>query len=230
MSSTPIPLAENIRSSLARDYTAPIAFCMDTIERLRLGLYPEELELVARASPKRRYQFEAGRNAARRAIEALGMNPEPIMRGAAAQPVWPSHVVGSIAHSERFALAMAASADDFAGIGVDIERNEVLPQDVSTHIVSAGEASRIAAEERESGRFATYAFCAKEAIFKCINPITGEFPEFADVSVTLDRAYSRFEICRSDTFGVSDSVAGGSGYLFASAEAIVAVYVLSTPE
>jgi 4'-phosphopantetheinyl transferase EntD len=229
MSSILIPLADSIRSTLARHHARPIGFCVDTIERLRLGLYPEELELVARSSPKRRCQFEAGRNAARRAIEALGISPGPIMRGADAQPVWPSDVVGSIAHSERFALAMAAYADDFAGIGVDIERNESLPQDVSTHVLSAGEARRSAAENRETTEFAQYAFCAKEAIFKCINPITGEFPEFEDVSVKVDRAYSRFEICRGDTVGISDSVTGGFGYLFSSAEAIVSIYVLSTP-
>ncbi|GDY78421.1 hypothetical protein SAV31267_079060 [Streptomyces avermitilis] len=56
------------------------------------ALYPEEQAVIARAVEKRRREFTAVRVCARRAMEKLGVPPQPVLPGSAAprggRPGW----------------------------------------------------------------------------------------------------------------------------------------------
>ncbi|MDF3147437.1 4'-phosphopantetheinyl transferase, partial [Streptomyces sp. T21Q-yed] len=53
------------------------------------ALYPEEEAVVAQAVGKRRREFAVVRSCARRAMEKLGVPPQPILPGERGAPGWP---------------------------------------------------------------------------------------------------------------------------------------------
>ena len=95
-------------------------------------------------------------------------------------PEWPESVVGSIAHDQQFAVAVAGRSDEWCGIGLDIERAGAVEDSLAEIILRE--------EERAAFTDLTTIFCVKEAVQKAVFPATGELLEFQDVTV---RAESR---------------------------------------
>ncbi|MFC5391027.1 4'-phosphopantetheinyl transferase family protein [Bosea vestrisii] len=124
---------------------------------------------IARAAPRRRAEWLAGRRCASEALRlltghgaCLGMAPDR-------SPLWPGGTLGSISHSGDVAVAIAARADSCLGIGLDIER-----------VMDGQGASEVAPEAltpRERRHLAndpfsvTLAFSAKESLFKALYPL-----------------------------------------------------------
>lgn len=124
---------------------------------------------IARAAPRRRAEWLAGRCCASEALRLLtgqgtypGMAPDR-------SPLWPDGTLGSISHSGDVAVAIAARAGSCLGIGIDIER-----------VMDGRAASEIAPEAltpRERRHLAndpfsvTLAFSAKESLFKALYPL-----------------------------------------------------------
>jgi 4'-phosphopantetheinyl transferase EntD len=144
-------------------------------------LPPSEHELVARASARRLAQFRAGRAAARR---ALG-RPAVILAHAGGDPAWPVGVVGSITHTDDWALAATIPKTDLAGLGIDLEPDTPLAPELGDRVCRP--------EEAASGPAAAkVVFVAKEAFYKALYPIQRRFMEFHDVSIDLDLGRGRF--------------------------------------
>ena len=57
-------------------------------------LFPEEAEVVRRAVDKRRREFALVRTCARRAMEKLGVPPQPLLPGERGAPRWPAGLAG----------------------------------------------------------------------------------------------------------------------------------------
>jgi 4'-phosphopantetheinyl transferase EntD len=101
-------------------------------------------------------------------------------------PIWPNGVVGSITHSGEFAAAAVAWAADIAGIGIDSEQiiDPAAARDIAA-VCMVDEAALFAAGDGGSFcEFCTMVFSAKEAVFKCLFPLTRKFLEFSDVRIT----------------------------------------------
>ena len=149
-----------------------------------------EQDAVARAVPKRQREFFAGRNLARIAMQVLGENACPIPCNADRTPTWPPGFKGSISHSDDHVMVALTSCPQILGVGIDIEsRSGVDPELRGIISTDAGEAS---IDE-------TILFSAKEAVFKAVYPICGEFLEFGDVTISLaDNAGKIAARCRSD--------------------------------
>ena len=148
------------------------------------SLFPAEAALIPRAGDKRRREFAAGRAAARAALLAIGFPPAPLLSYPEGDPVWPAGVVGSIAHSDQWALAVVAAADRLSGLGVDLESDAPLPPDLAAAICRAEE--RAASRDLVGGvDAAKLRFVAKEAFIKAVFP-SGRRPiPFEAVSVEL---------------------------------------------
>lgn len=110
--------------------------------------------------PGRAAEFSAGRHAARRAMLRLGVAPQALPQGQDRAPIWPEGLVGSITHSPH--ACIAAVSQDLQGIGVDIEVNEPLVEDLSSLIVTSGDQVVTGLEADP----ALMLFCAKEAVYK----------------------------------------------------------------
>lgn len=150
-------------------------------------LHPDELATVARAVPKRRAEFAAGRRAARRALADLGHAPVALSVGPNRAPVWPEHVTGSITHDAGWALAGAASTRDVRSLGLDLTQAMALPEGVREQVL------RHPDEVGLNDLSARAVFSAKEAIYKALAPSVGQVFGFSVVAVRPDVEAGHFD-------------------------------------
>jgi 4'-phosphopantetheinyl transferase EntD len=147
-------------------------------------LLPAEAQYLGKAVLKRVQEFSAGRLCARMLLAEFGVLDFAVEVGVARQPIWPDGLVGSISHTAGFCAAVVAEKSRFAAVGMDCEvagsvRPELwpsicIPEEI-LWLNSLPEASRVGA--------ATLIFSAKEAFYKCQNPLTRERLTFHDARV-----------------------------------------------
>ena len=167
-------------------FPAPVAFVAVPFDPrgavdLHAHLHPAEVAgLSANAVPKRRSEYVAGRQAARQALATLGQPPGPLMPGPDRAPQWPPQVVGALTHTRGWALACAAPASAFLGLGLDLEHVDgVRRMAIAPKIADAAERAWIDGDKRRL----VAVFSAKEAIYKALYPHYGAF--FGFNAVTL---------------------------------------------
>ncbi|MEU6576574.1 4'-phosphopantetheinyl transferase superfamily protein [Streptomyces sp. NPDC046805] len=150
-------------------------------------LYPEEEALMARAVPKRRREFSAVRACARRAMEKLGVAPQPIVPGESGAPRWPAGLVGSMTHCDGYCAAALARATDLASLGIDAEPDGPLPPDVGSYVFLPTESARLRrlAEEHPAVHWDRLLFSAKESVYKAWFPLTGKWLDFAEADIEV---------------------------------------------
>lgn len=145
-------------------------------------------ERVAGAAAKRRTDYAAGRLCARQTLVRLtGVAAVPGME-TDGRPVWPAGLCGSISHGAGRAVAVAALAARYSGLGVDVEEvfSPARARELEDLILTADERRRLA--DREPTLVATAAFSLKESLFKALNPLTGAqfFHEDAELTCLAD--------------------------------------------
>lgn len=147
-------------------------------------LFPQEEREMSRAVPARRREFAAGRTAARAALAQLGIAPAAIPVGTGRAPIWPSGMVGSIAHCALGGITIVAHDRAVASLGVDLECDTPLAPDLWPHVLTQAERRELAhLPAAERGRDALDRFVAKEALFKAQYPLTGAMLDFDAVTV-----------------------------------------------
>ncbi|MGW0945485.1 4'-phosphopantetheinyl transferase family protein [Streptomyces sp. NPDC002623] len=155
-------------------------------------LYPEEAALVARAVDKRRREFTVVRACARRAMEKLGVPPQPVLPGERGAPQWPEGLAGSMTHCEGYCGAALVRAEDLASLGIDAEPHAPLPEGVLSAVALPAEAERLGrlAAERPAVHWDRLLFSAKESVYKAWFPLTRKWLDFseADIDVTAEPA------------------------------------------
>ena len=99
----------------------------------------------------------------------------------------------------------AATGHD--GLGIDIEARTAVSPQFAERVLTRAERDWLPVPE-----WRTMVFSAKEAIYKAINPLTGEFVGFSDVELDIHPTASEFRArcCRS--LRSATSVAAGRGY------------------
>lgn len=161
------------------------AFEWLSIGNLDARLYPEEEFAVRQAVPSRKLEFSAGRECARRALRKLGRAPMPIGVGTGRQPVWPEGFVGSITHQDSFAMAAVADSRKIRLIGIDLATSEPLEKSLVRLVCSDEEVRDAGPATAYPGGVCPYklVFSIKEALFKCLFPVVGQYFDFLDVYV-----------------------------------------------
>jgi 4'-phosphopantetheinyl transferase EntD len=134
------------------------------------------------ASEQSQRQSGAARAIARELLSRLGHGGAAILKSPSGAPVWPEGIVGSLAHDDRVALAAVARARDFAGLGIDIEPDEVLPAEMVDLVATPAERSRYG----PNFLYGRALFVAKEAVFKAVHPLDGVFLDFQDIEVDVE--------------------------------------------
>ncbi|MGW8065590.1 4'-phosphopantetheinyl transferase family protein [Streptomyces ziwulingensis] len=177
-----------------------------------LPLYPEEEALVARAVAKRRREFTVVRSCARRAMEKLGVPPQPVLNGERGAPQWPAGVAGSMTHCDGYCAAALVRAADLASVGIDAEPDGPLPDGVLSAVSLPGEAQRLRrlAWERPGIHWERLLFSAKESVYKAWFPLTGKWLDFmeADIEISVDPVDPRRGVLRAALL-VPGPVVGG---------------------
>jgi len=153
------------------------------------GLTPHPLEapLVAKAVDKRKREFTSARHCARVAMEKLGVEPAPIMRGKSGAPQWPKGVVGSLTHCDGYRGAVLAYSMQVRSVGIDAEPHGPLPDGVLGAVSLESEREWLATVGREDVHWDRVLFCAKEATYKAWEPLTGRWLGFEDAHITFER-------------------------------------------
>jgi 4'-phosphopantetheinyl transferase EntD len=138
-------------------------------------LFGAEASLVHGAMPHRIIEFSAGRSAARRAMQALGVHPSEVLQGEGGEPIWPAGLSGSISHSNLLAVSLVAPSTAFESVGVDVDDGRPLGDAAAQTVASRRElrlllSVGLARSDEEAQNFA---FSIKEAVFKCQYVLTG---------------------------------------------------------
>jgi enterobactin synthetase component D len=139
-----------------------------------LGLaYPEAL---AAAILSRQYEYLAGRASAADALRRAGCTAlADLVPGPGRAPSWPPGYIGSIAHSRGEAWAAAASTQVLQGIGIDVEHviGAEAASDLAASVLTPDESRAAACAPYDFATYVTLLFSAKEALYKCLNPLLG---------------------------------------------------------
>ena len=147
--------------------------------------FPVDEPSLAQASLARQREFSAGRDCARRALVALGLQPVPVARGAAGEPIWPPGVVGSISHTEGLCTVAAAYAGRVRALGVDVEPDRAESMAFARRICSQTELEAIERMGAPIEALAPVIFSAKEATYKLQFPLTRDLGAWASLEVLL---------------------------------------------
>ncbi|WP_155055910.1 4'-phosphopantetheinyl transferase family protein [Streptomyces blattellae] len=150
-------------------------------------LYPEEEAVVARAVDKRRREFATVRACARRAMEKLGVPPQPVLPGERGAPGWPAGLVGSMTHCEGYHAAALVRATDLASIGIDAEPHHPLPEGVLAAVSLPTEGPRLTSLSvlRPDIHWDRLLFSAKESVYKAWFPLTRQWLDFAEADIEI---------------------------------------------
>jgi 4'-phosphopantetheinyl transferase EntD len=158
-------------------------------------LWPEEEKYLRNVSPKRRWDFVTGRKCAHLALDALGVEPIPVLSGDAKEPIWPQGIVGSITHSKDYAAAAVALKTEMHSLGLDAETDEPLSERVLARIGNEDEINWVRGDKsinfRNSGKIL---FSAKEATFKAWYPMTHEWLGFREAHIAFELNRNTFTV------------------------------------
>jgi 4'-phosphopantetheinyl transferase EntD len=146
-----------------------------------LTLLPQEKESLSFLTLERRRASGAARHVARKLMNSMGFAELPILRGTDGAPIWPSGIVGSMAHDDRIAVASVGLQRDLDTVGIDIESVDPLPPDMLELIATPMEQRAIA----DNPLGAKLLFVIKEAVYKAVYPLDHKFLDFHDIDVDL---------------------------------------------
>jgi enterobactin synthetase component D len=157
-----------------------IAQCVEALPAMAPGG-----DLLAVRREQRRLQFEAGRRCAARLLASLGATETDVAVGPLGSPLWPQGFTGSITHKQDVLAVAVARTGDVASLGIDIEAwvSEDVAADIEQVCLDGAEKALAVAAEFERRWFATLAFSAKEALYKCLFPSVREFFDFSAARV-----------------------------------------------
>ncbi|MCP5029721.1 MAG: 4'-phosphopantetheinyl transferase superfamily protein [Actinomycetia bacterium] len=156
-------------------------------------LWPAERESVGDVAEGRFRDHVLGRRCARLALEELGVESEPVLRGDRRQPLWPPGVVGSITHTTGYVAAAVARRFDLRTVGLDAEPDLPLPDGVIRRIARPEDSEWLGSGADfgvvDPGRLL---FSAKEAVYKAWFPVAGRWLGFGDAYLEVDAGQRTF--------------------------------------
>lgn len=97
------------------------------VERIKnYPVYEEESRYISGAVDRRKMEYSTGRWLARKALEHLGIDPQPIHKGALHQPLWPEGIIGSLTHEMDLcaAVLIRKQRSAYKALGIDIAFSE----------------------------------------------------------------------------------------------------------
>lgn len=186
-------------------------------------LHAEERAAIANAVAKRQHEFATGRYLARQAMLALGLPEAPVGRADDRSPIWPDACIGSISHTASLALAAVARCDALRGVGVDLEEaDRVVPQ-LHGKLFTAWERSTY---ELDDPRCSGLLFSAKEAAYKAVNPVVGNFIGFQQVELDVAWPQQRFAVRYVGEHPANRLLDAGLGYFGYFQDHVVSLFTI----
>lgn len=186
-------------------------------------LSPSEQAIAPSNNLARQQQFASGRRVAKFALRQLGNPTEEILK-LDKVPQFPMGTVGNIAHSRSLAFAAASKSEDFLGIGVDILPVNAVSSKVAKRAL-LDEEQRVVATRADPNLNTVY-FCAKEAVYKAVHPLTQELLTLPDAHVDFGEATHTFNVRATTNLGSKNLVETGRGFFREVAGHWVTLFVI----
>ncbi|GLZ88721.1 4'-phosphopantetheinyl transferase [Metapseudomonas resinovorans] len=153
---------------------------------------------IQRSVAKRQTEFLAGRLCARAALVALTGRADVPALGEDRAPVWPVGITGSISHSHGLATALVANANQWRGLGLDLEEPMSAERALrlAEEILTPAELQRLdGLTPDQQARRITLTFSIKESLFKALYPIVQKRFYFHDAELLdCDDARARLRL------------------------------------
>jgi 4'-phosphopantetheinyl transferase EntD len=137
----------------------------------------DEQASIAPMAQGRLSEFAQGRQHARQALEQFGVKGASIPMSADRSPVWPQGFAGSISHvpanvqrgQQGWVIAAVARSKHCAGLGIDLERTDMLMPEHWSHYMTGQELTWIARQPVSNrSDLAHGLWSAKEAVMKAL--------------------------------------------------------------
>lgn len=141
-------------------------------------------------APKRLSEWKLGRYCAMQACHKLGVELTELQSNDDRSPKWPSGIVGSISHTKGVAIAMVSQKAKSLGVDIEgiIDRERL--ENIKDSFMDLEEQSLLR-PQKELG--ATICFSAKEALYKAVRPLCGEYFGFHEAKM-LQVSAEKFKI------------------------------------
>ena len=141
---------------------------------------------------KRRHEFFAGRVCAALAYKELtGKDLTELPVNEDRSPRWPTGVVGSITHNEKFVVAELST--ELKSLGIDLATLGSVQKHLQQNICNNSDVTEVLGIEQD--HLLTFIFSFKESLFKAVYPLVKEFFDFQAASVTkINFSEKTFEI------------------------------------
>lgn len=143
-------------------------------------------KLIAQAHPKRQHEYLYGRILAQAVLSHHFGLDQPLTSMHEHLPVWPTHVLGSISHSQN--KLIVALSDKASYLGIDIEHwvSSEFAQE-SAHLIltpSEFELWKVKVFECiDFAQFVSLIFSVKESLYKAVYPLAKQYIDFLEASV-----------------------------------------------
>lgn len=178
--------SDTLASAWVEFQTAELRGVIGWVNDYSEALFSAEAALVADAVAKRVREFATGRKFAHILLANFVTEPQPLLSDDR-RPLWPAGVIGSIAHSEKLAIVVGAPDDSLLGVGVDLERNDRLRTTEQRLVLTEAEHDTLADHTHTPPHLTgTHYFCAKEAVYKAINPHARVMVDFQEVEINFE--------------------------------------------
>lgn len=142
---------------------------------------------IEKCVSKRQAEYLAGRICAQQLLALTQSDKYSIATGELGQPVWPKHLLGSISHSNRYAISVIGSQEKWQGVGIDIEQVVCSHEMVSVmkeQVLNEQEYQLINSIEGMSlNELMTLCFSVKESFYKAVSGIVKNYLDFDDVQI-----------------------------------------------
>ncbi|WP_078045501.1 4'-phosphopantetheinyl transferase [Cellvibrio sp. PSBB023] len=176
------------------DFSGAISLCYC---RFSVAAYADDLfqrhgiycpPAIQASVEKRRAEFFAGRYCAKKSLRLLNNSVADVHIGKHRNPLWPAHIIGSISHSSRYAVAITALQSNIRGIGIDIQ--DEIDSDcyakINRHTLFDREYDVIFKHSHALpvNQLFTLAFSVKESFFKAAFTEVGRYFDFSSIAIT----------------------------------------------
>ncbi|MGH1340645.1 MAG: 4'-phosphopantetheinyl transferase family protein [Nannocystales bacterium] len=175
-------------------FDARVRLCIEPIGNPDPAELPaQELALIAKAVPKRRREFAAGRLLARRMLREFGMPEQPLLRGKHGAVPWPAGIQASISHCGPWVGVAMTDAAEISGVGLDIELAKPLEEKYWHVILTEEDMCHLESWPQQARPLvAKRIFGAKEAAYKAQYPSSGLFLPFSAMWIAVDSGLQQF--------------------------------------
>lgn len=133
------------------------------------------------SQPEKQAAFLAGRLCAHQLLFDFAVHHDYLESDVQSRPIWPKSVVGAIAHSYPYSLAVLANAKDYLSIGLAIKG--VIRADLKSHLeqgILSEEEKRVVGYSIET---LTLIYCVKSSFIHALSPLIKGNVYFDDVKV-----------------------------------------------